>query len=264
MNLFLNKNSRIALFIWSYLCSALLGSGFGQNINQKELKTSDEKIDYLVEFLLDPRFPAEKSIEQELGKTLEYAKIPYNTIPLSKGKNLKLSRSTRVLIVGNIDRMENDRVKEVIDFVSRGGTLILAHNGESKKFGFLAGIPFEGDYEYDTHAEGYDFQKNLFNNKKHHRYDDHEKHYGLTGSSFSNIQVWATAIDNPAFPAIFQRDLGQGQVIVFNSSKRVTKEYRGLFFAAIMSALPQVPWPVNSTATIFLDDFVSPMIHQRE
>src|SRR5699024_10456832 len=41
-------------------------------------------------------------------------------------------------------------------------------------------------------------------------------------------------------------------------SKDVEKEHRGLFFAAIMSGLPHVPWPVNSTATIFLDDFASP------
>src|SRR5699024_4203776 len=92
----------------------------------------------------------------------------------------------------------------------------------------------------------------------HHQYDDREEHYGLSGSNFSDIHVWATAINNSDFPAIFQRDLGEGQVIVFNTSKDVEKEHRGLFFAAIMSGLPHVPWPVNSTATIFLDDFASP------
>lgn len=261
MNSFFSKISRI-LFLGGFICSSLLFSGFGQGMSQKGVQYEYPKADnnmYLVEFILDSKFVGDQMIKQEIGKTLEYVKIPHNTIPLKKGNKLQLSPTTQVLVVGNIDRVENDRVKEIIDFVSKGGTLIMIYNGESEKFGFLAGVSFGSDYAYNTNAQGYDFQKNLFNNKTHHQFDDLEKHYGLAGSNFSNIEVWATAMDNPAFPAIFQHKLGNGKVIVFNTSKKAAKQHRGLFFAAIMSGLPQVPWPVNSTATIFLDDFVSPL-----
>src|SRR5699024_6024767 len=153
MSLFLSKNSRIVLFIWSYLCSALLCMGFGQNKSQKKLQgkgigvTEDS---YLVEFLLDTKQPGDKSIQREIGKALEYAKITYHTLSLKKGKKLALSETTKVLIVGNIDHVAHDQIEKLVAFVSRGGTLILTNNGETRKFGFLAGASFEANYEYDS------------------------------------------------------------------------------------------------------------------
>lgn len=261
MNLFSHNKKHL----FSYYLSAilLLISCFSCVSDTKYVNSASElqledKNGAFVELLLDSNNVLDHQVKLELGKTLEYAKIPYAVVSIDDTKRLKLTRNTQVLVVRNIDVLPDSLIKDIIVFVAKGGTLVLTNNGESKKFGFLAGIPSGANYAYDNKASGFRFTKNLFNNKINQTYEPKERQFGLTGSNFTGIQVWAVAANDPSYPVIFQKKLGNGQVIVFNNSLKMNKQYRGLYFAAVMSGLQNVPWPVVSTASIFLDDFISP------
>ena len=129
-----------------------------------------------------------------------------------------------------------------------------------KKFGFLAGVKSDAPYSVDQTATGYRFQINMLPGVKDKTFQNKIPHYGLKRENFNeDVEVWAIAYNQPDYPTIIHHRLGEGQIIAFNSSQFAEKQDRGLFFAAILKGLPNIPYSIANVSSIFLDDFPAPL-----
>ncbi|KKN80124.1 hypothetical protein LCGC14_0333170 [marine sediment metagenome] len=91
-------------------------------------------------------------------------------------------------------------------------------------------------------------------------FDNKTVHLGFDGSSFSsNVNVLVAAHNNKDYPVLIENRIGNGKVILYNSSQILKKEMRGLLFSASLLGLEGIPYPIANIGTLFLDDFPTAM-----
>ena len=215
----------------------------------------------LVEYILNPKNEESENCHLHIRKTLDYAKIPFGVISL-KGFNGKatLSKTTKVVVIYDVGVLNDTAYQKILKFVSAGGTIFLPGYANDKKFGFLAGVKSDAPYSVDQTATGYRFQINMLPGVKDKTFQNKIPHYGLKRENFNeDVEVWATAYNQSDYPTIIHHRLGEGQIIAFNSSQFAEKQDRGLFFAAILKGLPNIPYSIANVSSIFLDDFPAPL-----
>lgn len=206
---------------------------------------------------------AESAFEEaNLRKVADYTKIPYEAISVTdfnKNKNIRLS--TRVLCIYDPQSITDVAVDTLLSFVAKGGTLVFTKTTTDKRFGFLLGLNPDATMEIDATANGYYFKEAIFPGKKNFSLAKKPyPHKGLKDHNFSDkIKIMATAQDAKNYPLIIQNEIGKGKVIFYNSTDILSKNLRGLMFSNVLNGLQGIPYPIVNVATIFLDDFPSPI-----
>lgn len=215
----------------------------------------------LVEYIINPKNKQSILCNRHVKKSLNYAKIPYRQRQLKEfNQNPNLSPSTQVLAIYNLTPLSENATEKILEFVSSGGTIFVATASEDARFGYFAGLKTNANYETDVTTVGYRFRTNLLPDMNGKTYQNNTSHYGLKKANFSDkIDIWATAVNEPDTPTVLQRDLGQGHVVVLNTTQDPEKNDRGIFFASILYGLPNIPYPIANTSSIFLDDFPAPL-----
>ena len=214
----------------------------------------------LVEFVVDSKSKYSILYSKEIRKICDYTKIPYNIINLSSWNTAhKISATTRVLVIYDTSKLDDASTAVLLDFVSKGGTLFIPYAIEDRRNSFLIGIKPEALYITNIKASGWYFNTPFLPNLKGRSYLKDLTFYGFAAQNFSNkIKVLATALNDPSYPAIIENSIGNGKVLLYNTSGEFLKADRGFIFAGILKGLEGIPYPVANTATIFLDDFPSP------
>lgn len=231
-----------------------------------EIIYDDDSKHPLVTFIYDPNDSINVAYNKQFKKTVNYTKIPYKTLSCKAFKeNCEIPKTTKVLIVTNSSILDDKTFKNIVDFVTNGGTIVLPIISNDYRYRFLAGITPKANPKKQNYAYGYKFAKNVLPDYKNKTYTGYSEHNGFLKSDFNtNISVWATALNNQNYPALLNHKLGNGNVIVFNSKQPALKQYRGLYFSAILSGLEGIPYPIANTSTIFVDDFPAPTYNESE
>lgn len=200
--------------------------------------------------------------EAHLRKVADYTKLPYQSISVKDfNSNKRIAISTRVLCVYDAQSIDDMAIDSLISFVARGGTLFFTKTTKDKRFGFLLGLNPDASMETNTTASGYYFNEALFPDRKGFSVEKKPyPHKGLKAENFSsNLKILASAENNRDYPLIIQKELGKGKVLFYNSVESFSKNTRGLMFATILNGIEGIAYPIVNTATIFLDDFPSPV-----
>ena len=229
--------------------------------NTQRVRFDEQSQEPLVQYILNADNEESKNCNLHIRKALDYAKIPFSVIPLKKfNQNFKIDSTTKVLAIYDVGLLTNQSYQQVLKFIAQGGTLFLPSFSSDEKFGFLAGVKSDANYSINQTATGYRFHLNMLPGLKNTRFQNKIRHFGLKQENFKDeIEIWASAYNNPEYPTIIRNQLGKGQIIAFNSSQYAEKQDRGLFFASILQGLPHIPYSIANVSSIFLDDFPAPL-----
>lgn len=215
----------------------------------------------LVEFIVDYSNTRSVKYAADVRKVCDYTKIPFETLNIKNwNANLSISPSTRVLIVLETKKLNNESVAKITEFIATGGMLFIPTLNEDKRFAFLLGLIPEAEYNVDDTSKGIKFDVPFLPGMKNKTIMNDMIMYGLTKENFkSDIKILARIATSNLNPAIIENTVGQGKVIYFNFASQFEKSDRGLLFSAILNGLESIPYPIANTSTIFLDDFPSPV-----
>lgn len=248
---------------WSDLKSIDLFNAKEEGSKQNSFKRYQEPTlssQPVIQSIFDPTNKFSKAYNEHVRKTCDYTKLPFHSISVNSwNATLKILPTTRVIMIYDSKKLNDASVEVLMNFVAKGGTLFIPFANEDKRMAFLLGFKPEAEYGTDTKAAGWYFTTPFLPNMKGKSVYKDAKLYGFSGQNFSaKVKVLATAANNPKFPTIIENPIGEGRVILFNTSGDFSKADRGLLFAGILKGLEGIPYPIANTSTIFLDDFPSP------
>jgi hypothetical protein len=215
----------------------------------------------LIQFIDEEKNAINQSFQTHIRKTATYAKIPYARLPVKdfNKKKVKIASATRVLVITNPKSLGKAAFRDVVAFVANGGTVFLPIITDDPKYAFLAGLAPNSEYTISKTAKGFHFITNFLPGMRGVYYDNKSVHSALLDENFlETVTILATASNEDTVPTITQNNIGSGTVISINSSQEGRKQDRGLYFAAMLSALEHVPYPIVNATSIFIDDFPSP------
>ncbi|WP_430907198.1 DUF2194 domain-containing protein [Maribacter sp. 2-571] len=231
---------------------------FTQQFNTPEVSREPA----IIQFIVDETSPENRDEMANVRKLADYTKLPFGTVPLKTfAKEFQVGGTTRVLCVSQTLGMEDKVIDSLQNFVAKGGTLFFTKTIKDERLAFLLGLDPASNFETDSTAFGFRFNRPMLPGLQNFNYEgDKSPHLGLSRYNFTDdTTVFAGGSDNAEYPLIIERQLGKGKVVQYNSTLRMDKAMRGLLFAQVLLGLEGVPYPVANTATIFLDDFPSPL-----
>jgi len=217
--------------------------------------------DPLVTFLVDTKESTSIDYKNNLQKTLNYSKIPFRAISLEKfNADPNLGINNKVVVITEPQELSDNAYNKILQFIDNGGMLLLPTISAGEKFEFLAGVLANTSRITNTEAKGYLSKDDILPDFKNKAFKIGTILYGISRENFSpNIKVIATSSNDLEYPAIVQNDLGNGKVILMNTSQAFEKRDRGLLFSMLLKGLEGMPYSVANTTSIFLDDFPAPL-----
>jgi hypothetical protein len=229
--------------------------------NLRRYSEGDLNLPPLVEYIVDFENPTSVRYSNHLKKVCNYTKFSIGTINLKTwNAHHKISESTRVICVLDTKKLDDASVNILLNFVSQGGTLFLPQVCDDIRFGYFIGMKENAEYETDVLASGYKMTTNFLPTMQNKSFRNEAIHFGMIGENFKpSINIFATASNKPDYPLIFENKIGKGSVLNYNTSLLFDKSDRGLLFSGILMGLESIPYPIVNAATIFLDDFPSPL-----
>jgi len=216
----------------------------------------------LVEYIIDDTDKNGKNYSKHIKKVCDYAKIPFRKSNSKRwnSPNFKIAKSTRVVCMNNAKVLNDNAIKELLNFISRGGTLFLSSIVADERLNYLYGLKLNSAYEIDYNASGFKFTLPILPNHKGKTNNINFKHQGLKHANFINDVVpLVVAANNAKYPVILENYIGEGSVIFLNSNMMIDKNMRGMVFSILLSGLEGIPYPIANVSTIYLDDFPSPV-----
>lgn len=215
----------------------------------------------LVQFIVDYENPNSVRYSNHIKKVCDYTKIPFGTINIkSWNADLTLSPQARVICILETKKLNNASVEKMIDFTSKGGTLLIPFVNDDKRFSYLIGFHPKAEFDTDTKSKGCRFNDSFIPGLTGKTIFENEIHYGLKRQNFKpEIKIWAMATNNSDLPVVTENIVGNGRVVYYNTSTIMQKSDRGFLFAGILKGLESIPYPIANTSTVFLDDFPSPV-----
>ncbi len=228
-------------------------------VDEKEISIV-EKIPQ-IQFINDKEITESTSYAKHFQKICEYTKFSFlETSIRDWNKNAFIPNSVKVLIVRDTRDIKTKTINAIVEFVSKGGSLVLLSTIEDKRFAYFMGVNPDANLEIDNTSKGVYFQKAVLPNLKGKKNALKTIHYGLARKNFvSDINVLATSATNMEYPVLLEHKIDNGNVILYNSTNTLTKRDRGLLFSMIIKGLEGVPYPIANVSTIFIDDFPSPL-----
>jgi len=203
---------------------------------------------------------------QEFKQAIEYAKIPQLRKSIEEfNEQSMVSPGVRVVCLRDTWDLSDRAVESLKDFVGSGGMLYLTAMNSDERFAFLSGLRTDYDMKIDDSAKGIHFRTPVLPGMEGLRIERGLPHNGLRAENFSSeIKVHATSASQDDYPLLLEHRFGDGRVLLYNSSNSFGKQDRGIFFAGLMLGLEGIPYPQLNVATIFLDDFPSPLYKIRK
>ncbi|MEP2236805.1 MAG: DUF2194 domain-containing protein [Maribacter sp.] len=236
---------------------------------QQELYKSNNKFNIpeksteepLVQFLIEPTNYSAIIETENLAKAFDYSKIAHKTLWVNQfNEKLNISPTTRVVTVHETAGLSTIAVDSLLKFVSKGGTLLVTKATKDERMSYFFGMTPDADWSTNKEASGLFFNKALFPGMQGRGFDNETVHLGFNGANFSSsVNVLVAAYNNEDYPVLIENRIGNGKVILYNSSQILKKEMRGLLFSASLLGLEGIPYPIANIGTLFLDDFPSSM-----
>ncbi|MDF4203964.1 DUF2194 domain-containing protein [Maribacter sp. SA7] len=236
---------------------------------QQELYKSNNKFNIpeksteepLVQFLIEPTNYSAIIETENLAKAFDYSKIAHKTLWVNQfNEKLNISSTTRVVTVHETAGLSTIAVDSLLKFVSKGGTLLVTKANKDERMSYFFGMTPDADWSTNKEASGLFFNKALFPGMQGRGFDNETVHLGFNGANFSSsVNVLVAAYNNEDYPVLIENRIGNGKVILYNSSQILKKEMRGLLFSASLLGLEGIPYPIANIGTLFLDDFPSSM-----
>ena len=236
---------------------------------QQELYKSNNKFNIpeksteepLVQFLIEPTNYSAILETENLAKAFDYSKIAHKTLWVNQfNEKLNIAPTTRVVTVHETAGLSTIAIDSLLKFVSKGGTLFVTKAAKDERMSYFFGMTPDADWSTNREASGLFFNKALFPGMQGRGFDNKTVHLGFDSSNFSsNINVLVAAHNKQDYPVLIENRIGNGKVILYNSSQILKKEMRGLLFSASLLGLEGIPYPIANIGTLFLDDFPSSM-----
>lgn len=236
---------------------------------QQELYKSNNKFhipeksteEPLVQFLIEPTNYSAILETENLAKAFDYSKIAHKTLWVNQfNEKLNIAPTTRVVTVHETAGLSTIAIDSLLKFVSKGGTLFVTKATKDERLSYFFGMTPDADWSTNREASGLYFNKALFPGMQGRSFDNKTVHLGFNGSNFSSsINVLVSAHNNKDYPVLIENRIGNGKVVLYNSSQILKKEMRGLLFSASLLGLEGIPYPIANIGTLFLDDFPSPV-----
>ena len=207
-----------------------------------------------------------KNEVNQIRKTLNYSKIPYAQLDLKKfNDNAIIPTDAKVIVLRDVADLSTKTMDSLVLFVARGNTIVLPQITFHKNFDFLAGVKRQFEKIENFEVTGYSFKNNFLPGMNGKKVNTTIAHDGFIKDVFKDdVTVLATSFNDDTYPTILKNVIGNGKVIILNRSLPALKEGRGIIFAAILSGLQGIPYPVVNTGTIFIDDFPTPLYSSKE
>lgn len=210
-----------------------------------------------------------EEVAKQVIQALDYTKFPYKTIDfglLSEG--LVIPPTTRVIVNTSflLHELKQSDKDKIVDFVARGGYLVLAGTMAYDEFEYLQGMKYDADYTIDTNVTGFLLRGSVFPGSRKVGYEapQSDPHSAFTRNNFrDDVSVYVTAYSDTTYPVFIGNKVGAGEVLTINSYSLDEKDYRGLIFSAILKGMSGVPYSVANVGTIFLDDFPAPLYNEK-
>lgn len=215
----------------------------------------------LVVFLLDPKDSESIAYNNQLKKTVNYTKIPYQQLPIEKvNSSFSIPKTTKVLIIRDAEELSEQAIDSVINFVAVGNTLVITNASTANNAGFLYGTRKNATLAKDKNAKGIFFNNKIIPTFEGKGIDAISPHFGWAKENFKkSIDILAAAFNDSDYPLIVRNKIENGEVLFFNTTTFAQKENRGLLFAAILSGLENIPYTIANISTLHLDDFPAPL-----
>ena len=234
---------------------------------QQELYKSNNKFNIpeksteepLVQFLIEPTNYSAILETENLAKAFDYSKIAHKTLWVNQfNEKLNIAPTTRVVTVHETAGLSTVAIDSLLKFVSKGGTLLITKAAKDERMSYFFGMTPGADWSTNKVASGLFFNKPLFPGMQGRGFDNETTHLGFNTSNFSsNVNVLVSAYNDNNYPVLVENQIGNGKVILYNSSQVLKKEMRGLLFSASLLGLEGIPYPIANIGTLFLDDFPS-------
>ena len=240
---------------------------------QQELYKSNNKYNIpeksteepLVQFLIEPTNYSAILETENLAKAYDYSKIAHQTLWINQfNEKLNIAPTTRVVTIHETAGLNDIAIDSLLKFVSKGGTLFITKAIKDERLSFFLGMTPDADWSINLKASGLYFKKPLFPGMQDRSFDNNIIHRGFEGFNFSsNVNVLVSAHNNNDYPVIIENRVGNGKVVLYNSSEILKKEMRGLLFASSLLGLEGIPYPIANIGTLFLDDFPAPVYNDK-
>lgn len=217
-----------------------------------------EKLDtekYLV--LYSSNDPGSLGIKENVEKTLDYVKKPYESIEVKAFKGFKYRVSGVIACFENLDELP--RIEEVFNYVKQGGGLMFAQRL----------LPSEQLTHYQDQLgiektlgvsgkNGIALYENLLLNE-----NNFNENSAFISNSSLNVILKASskkyAGTGDGSPLIWDTVYGRGKVVFCNGTMLYDTGNRGLIIALVGLLQPDFMYPIINAKVNFIDDFPAPI-----
>ncbi|NJB81772.1 DUF2194 domain-containing protein [Wenyingzhuangia aestuarii] len=219
------------------------------------------KQDHQVLFVTNPKDSMSLVIEDNMRHLCDYTKFSFKTIENVDLDYLdKINDNTSLLVLTGSDTLHQKTIKKIVEYVKKGGTLCIPNATKDQRLSYLLGLKLDADFGLDFTSSGFSFNEVLIPGYPKKTYKPTYVHGGLGSHNFNeDVNVYASAVNNPLYPVIIENYVGLGKTIYVNSYYQYEKDDRGLLFMPVLKAMEGIPYPIANVSTIFLDDFPSPV-----
>lgn len=229
---------------------------------ENKISSGNKQIDTLIIYDVQD----EKSVEymHSMSKNLKYMKVECQSIDIDEAYNTNYYEYERIIfLVGDLENRAGTELYNIIEYIENGGNLLwgIVPQNISNEFTYIQEkLGITSVEEYLT-VDGMKFVENIIPSSKGRSFLDEE----AFSDSCLNIKLdeeskvyIESAGEEEGIPILWQRDLGQGNIVFYNASTLGGDYYGGVFAGAICLLEKDFMYPVINAKVIFIDDFPAP------
>lgn len=224
-----------------------------ESLNSSHKNIKGEK--YLIVY--DESEPNSISIKNNIIKTLEYIKKPYEILEAKKLSKIELSYTAMIISFENLNKIAN--YAYVTSYIQGGGHVFFAerpiNNGALDAVKNNLGIV---SYNSVVDIKGINFNTNLLLKAK--EFSTNEEF--ISNSSLDvklNNNCSIHALSSEKIPLVWEYKLGNGKIMVFNGTMLSEKVNRGLIVGALSLLNDNYIYPIINSKIVYIDDFPAPI-----
>ncbi|WP_079479169.1 DUF2194 domain-containing protein [Halobacillus salinus] len=193
---------------------------------------------------------------ENVEKTLDYAKVPHQSISIEEIKQLEPSPYSILVLSG--EHTNKWPKPAITKFVEEGGRLMIAGRFVDRTWNDLVGIASLGDFVDDIY--GIEFEQEVFPGYTNLMPEDSQLNHSMAEVEVKpESSVYLTAEDEPL---MWVHPYGQGKVLFWNSTIVVDKAVRGLILQSISFLPPEFVSTQAAIKVLHIDDFPSPVPYE--
>lgn len=247
--------TRLNMFLTTKANTPILVSKLaqGETVSQVAESNKDEK--YWI--LYDKRTQEFEEIKENVCKTLEYMRLPYEVVPIQELRNISEDMNSIVLILEDLGLVKD--LDGLMDKIYEGGQVFFAYRiAPSPQFMSISSKL--GIIETGSFVEGYGIKM------KDNFFLGGENLEINTQESLSNSMI-AVQLDKSAtihatsaneISLLWSNTYGKGKIFYFNGSMLGGKMHRGVISTVISNMGTDVLYPIINAKINYIDDFPSP------